>query len=72
MILLLASTKINTSEIVLYIITLYGSSSQSHAPIDSASINVPHEPTRISRKRQSTSWTNAHIIKYMDNVTPLR
>ena len=48
------------------------SSSQTHAAMDSSSINVSHGQTSMSRKRQRTSWTDAHIISYMDNGTPRR
>ena len=48
------------------------SSSQTHGAMDSSSINASNGPTSTSRKRQRTSWTNAHIISYMDNGTPRR
>ena len=50
------------------------SSSQTNATMESSSINVSHGPTTTSssRKRLRTSWTDAHIISYMDNGTPRR
>ena len=48
------------------------SSSQTNATMESSSINVSHGPitTSSSRKRLRTSWTDAHIISYLDNGTP--
>ena len=46
------------------------SSSQTNVAMDSSSINVSRGSTSSSRKRQWTSWTDAHIIFYMDNGTP--
>ena len=40
------------------------SSSQTHATMDSSSINVSHGQQAYQEK-----WTNAHIIFYMDNAT---
>ena len=48
------------------------SSSQTHAAMGSSSINVSHGQTSMSRKRQRSSWTDAHIISYMDNGAPRR
>ena len=49
-ILVLASTKLILS-FTCSLYTLNGSSSQTHAPIDSSSINVGHDPTSMLRKR---------------------
>ncbi len=48
------------------------SSSQTNAAVNSSSIDVSRGSTSSSRKRLRTSWTDAHIIFYMDNGTPRR
>ena len=48
------------------------SSSQTHAAMGSSSINVSHGQTSMSRKRQRSSRTDAHITSYMDNGAPRR
>ena len=46
------------------------SSFQTNVAVNSSSIDVSCGSTSISRKRQRTSWTDAHTIFYMDNGTP--